>query len=79
MRGALKIGEAGDKKFAAPNSPVGAGARAIKGDAEHMRVRRKLARSDGFCYHARDMRMMMLNLDKRQIVFPRLLAGPLAR
>ena len=30
--GALKIGEAGDKKFAAPNGPVGAGACAIEGD-----------------------------------------------
>ena len=77
--GALKIGETGDKKFAAPNGPVGAGARAIEGDTKHTRVGRKLARSDSLGHHARDVRMMVLDFDKRQALFPRLLACPLAR
>ena len=33
MRDALKIGETGDKKFAAPYGAIGAGARAVEGDA----------------------------------------------
>ena len=79
VRGALKIGEAGDKKLAAPNGSVGAGARAIEGDAQNARVGRKLVRGDGLGHHARDVRMMVLDFDKRQIALPRLLAGPLTR
>ena len=79
MCGSLKIGKAGDKKFAAPNGPVGAGARAIEGDTQNARIGRKLARSDSLGHHARDVRMMVLDFDKRQVLFPRLLARPLAR
>ena len=79
MRGALKAAKAGDKKLAAPNGPIGAGAGAVKGDAKDARVGCKLARGDGLGHYARDMRMMVLHLDERQIAFSRLLARPLAR
>ena len=79
MRDALKIGKAGDKKLAAPNGPVGAGARAIEGDTKHTRVGRKLTRGDGLGHHARDVRMMVLDFDKWQALVPRLLTRPLAR
>ena len=39
----------------------------------------KLARGDSLGHYARDMRMMVLHLDERQIAFSRLLARPLAR
>ena len=79
MHGAFKIGKAGNKKLTAPNGPIGAGARAIKSDAKHTCIGRKLARSDGLGQHTRDVCMMVLNFDKWQIAPPRLFAGPLAR
>ena len=79
MRCALKVSKASDKKLAAPNGPIGAGAGAVKGDAKDTRVGCKLARGDGLGHYARDMRMMVLHLDERQIAFSRLLARPLAR
>ena len=79
VSGALKIGKTGDKKLAAPYGSVGAGARAIKSDAKHTCIGRKLARSDGLGHHARDVRVMVLDFDKWQIALPRLFAGPLAR
>ena len=79
VRGAFKIGKAGDKKLTAPNGSVGAGTRAIKGNAEHVRVGRKPACDNRLCHYARDVRMMMLDFDKRQIVLPCLLACPLTR
>ena len=79
MRGALKAAKAGNKKLAAPNGPIGAGAGAVKGDAKDARVGCKLARGDGLGHYARDMCMMVLHLDERQIAFSRLLARPLAR
>lgn len=79
MRGALKAAKAGNKKLSAPNGPIGAGAGAVKGDAKDTRVGCKLARGDGLGHYARDMRMMVLHLDERQIAFSRLLARPLAR
>ena len=77
--GALKIGEAGDKKFAAPNGPVGAGARAIEGDTQNARIGHKPPCGDGLGHHAHDVRMMVLDFDKWQVLFPRLLTRPLAR
>ena len=79
MRGALKAAKAGNKKLAAPNGSIGAGAGAVKGDAKDTRVGCKLARGDGLGHYARDMCMMVLHLDERQIVLPCLLARPLAR
>ena len=79
MRGAFKAAKAGDKKLTAPNGPIGAGAGAVKGDAEDARVGCKLPRGDGLGHYARDVRMMMLDFDKRQIVLPCLFARPLAR
>ena len=79
MRGALKAVKAGNKKLAAPNGPIGAGAGAVKGDAKDTRVGCKLARGDGLGHHARDVRMMMLNFNKRHTLFLRLFARPLAR
>ena len=79
VRGAFKIGRAGDKELAAPNGSVGARPRAIKGNAEHVRIGRELTPSDGLGHHARDMRMMMLNLNKRHVLFLRLFACPLTR
>ena len=79
VRGAFKIGKAGDKELAAPNGPIGAGAGAVKGDAKDACVGCKLARGDGLGHYARDMRMMMLNLNKRQALFLRLFARPLTR
>ena len=79
MRGAFKIGKAGDKELAAPNGPIGAGAGAVKGDAEDACIGRKPACDNRLCHYARDVRMMMLDFDKRQIVLPCLLACPLAR
>ena len=76
---ALKAAKAGNKKLAAPNGPIGAGAGAVKGDAKDTRVGCKPARGDDLGYHARDMCMMVLNFDKWQVVLPCLLAGPLAR
>ena len=79
MRVALKAAKAGNKKLAAPNGPIGAGAGAVKGDAKDTRVGCKLARGDGLGHHARDMCMMMLDFDKRQIVLPCQFTRPLAR
>ena len=79
MRGAPKAAKADNKKLAAPNGPIGAGAGAVKGDAKDARVGCKLARGDGLGHYARDMRMMVLHLDERQIAFLCLLARPLAR
>ena len=79
MRGAFKIGKAGDKELAAPNGSVGARPRAIKGNAEHVRIGRKPASDNRLCHYARDVSMMMLDFDKRQIVLPCPLACPLAR
>ena len=79
MRGALKIGEAGDKKLTAPNGSVGASARSIEGDAKYARIGCKLSCGDSLSHHARDMRMMVLDFDKRQIVLARLFACPLTR
>ena len=79
MHGALKVAKAGNKKLAAPNGPIGAGAGAVKGDAKDACVGCKLARGDGLGHHARDMRMMMLNLNKRHVLFLRLFACPLTR
>ena len=79
VSGALKIGKTGDKKLTAPYGSVGAGARAIKSDAKHTCIGRKLARSDGLGHHARDVRMMVLDFDKWQALFPCLLTRPLAR
>lgn len=70
VRGALKIGKAGDKKLAAPNGSVGAGARAIKSDAKHTCIGRKLARGDSLGHHARDVRVMVLDFDKWQALVP---------
>ena len=79
MRCALKVSKASDKKLAAPYGAIGAGARAIEGNAEDARLGRKLACDNRFCHHARDVRMMVLDFDKRQIVLPCLLARPLTR
>ena len=79
MRDALKIGETGDKKLTAPYGAIGAGARAIEGDAENACIGRKPACGNRLCHYARDVRMMVLDFDKRQIVLPCLLARPLAR
>ena len=79
VRGAFKIGKASDKKLAAPYGAIGAGARAVEGDAEDACIGRKPACDNRLCHYARDVRMMMLNFDKRQIVLPCLFARPLAR
>ena len=79
IRGALKAAKACNKKLAAPNGPIGAGAGAVKGDAKDARVGCKLVRDDSLGHYARDMRMMVLHLNERQIAFSRLLARPLAR
>ena len=41
MRDALEIGKMGDKKLTAPYGAIGAGARAIEGDAEDTCIGRK--------------------------------------
>ena len=79
VRGAFKIGKAGDKELTAPNGSVGAGTRTIEGNTEDACVGCKLARGDSLGHYARDMRMMVLHLDERQIAFSHLLARPLAR
>lgn len=79
MRDALKIGEMGDKKLTTPYGAIGAGARAVEGDAEDACIGRKPACGNRLCHDARDVRMMVLDFDKRQIVLPCLLARPLAR
>ena len=79
VRGAFKIGKAGDKELAAPNGPIGAGAGAVEGDAEDACIGRKPACDNRLGHHARDMRMMMLNLNKRHVLFLRLFACPLTR
>ena len=79
MRCALKVSKVGDKKLAAPNGPIGAGAGAVKGDAKDTRVGCKLGRGDSLDHYACDMRMMVLHLDERLIAFSCLLARPLAR
>lgn len=79
MRDALKIGETGDKKLTAPYGAISAGTRAVEGDAEDTRIGRKPACGNRLCHYARDVRMMVLDFNKRQIVLPCLLARPLAR
>ncbi len=59
-----------------PSVPAPVPSKAMPRDT---RVGCKLARGDGFGHYARDMRMMVLHLDERQIAFSRLLARPLAR
>ena len=57
MRAALKSGEIGHQKFAAPNLAVGAEARSIKGHADHFV-------GDPILGHAtRDVRVMVLDAD----------------
>ena len=52
-----------------PKWSIGAGAGAVKGDAKDARVGCKLVRDDSLGHYARDMRMMVLHLDERQIAF----------
>ena len=79
VRGALKAAKAGNKKLAAPNGPIGAGTRTIEGNTEDACIRRKPASDNRLCHYARDVRMMMLDFDKRQTVLPCPLTRPLAR
>lgn len=63
VRGAFKIGKAGDKKLTAPYGAVGAGTRTIEGNTEDACIRRNPASDNRLCHYARDVRMMMLDFD----------------